>query len=365
MENKIRKILQKKSPIKAKEIAKELSSDKKRVNKILYIEQDIFSKNSNDEWSLNELCVDLPSRWTTAKDFEKALKKSGCPLNSNIKTIRFVVPENCYLMLEASARLLALSNQLIEHDKFVVLDFSASKGTLNFLNRNGVLKQLDKAVDVLPRRPKAHAADLYKGNSISLLELRPIDPRTPDRTIPEELSNVFVKHAGKRYFLIGFTIFTELWANVCNHSKTPSSGFAAVQKYEGSRPHIQTVVSDSGIGIIEALKPIFEEKYPILFKKFDLEDQKSGLRLIKYMLENGGITSRDTEDGDGGDGLSRSQEIAVKYSATLSIRQENSELILVYKNGKIDKEQLNIHLPTIHGTHVCFDFIIDPTPFSG
>ena len=324
-------------PMKARELAKQLGTDKKTLNHILYGRDDTFVCNTNYEWSLieeHEIKVVFGKRWVNGASFEETLIECGCLLTSNCNQFRIIIQNRSFIFLEASARLLALSNQMAEIGKSVTIDFSDNNNVYHFLNRNGFLDHLDKRINVVPRRPRKSSAQELEGKNNTLFEIRSFAPENKDDKIPIQLTKLFEEHAGPQYYHAAFTIIAELYKNVCDHSKTPTPGLVALQSYQGARtPHIQTVVSDSGVGIIGALKPILKKRYPDLAEEFDLKDQKSSLKLIRKIFEEGKITSRRKELGGGGTGLMSSRNHAKKFNARISIRQATSELTLSYLEG--------------------------------
>jgi len=362
MKSKIEKELFKTPLLKARQIAKAIGEERSAVNACLYEHPELFIKNETHHWSLlqgSELKVEFSAGWVNASLFEKKLKQAGCPISSPCTEIAFVMPHDCSILLEASARMLALCNQLVEIPKQVTLDFTGNLGTLTFLSRCGFIDRLDNDVIILPERPRISRSKLYFGNSNNLIEIREISLKAPDDSIPEQLETAFVRMAGEQYRDATFTIFSELYNNVCHHSQSHIPGFAALQVYKGRTQHIQTVVSDNGIGIAASLIPILKERYPKLAKKYDLTKQKDGLRLIKKMVEEGQITSRPKEEGDGGLGLFVTHEKATKFDAKYSVRQETSELLLAYKGGILARCIFRTDMPIIHGTQVCIDFTLD------
>jgi len=76
--------------------------------------------------------------------------------------------------------------------------------------------------------------------------------------------------------------------NVSEHSETPLQGFTALQKYGGRRKHIQTVVSDSGLGIAVTLKPSLMAHYPSLYKLHNSDD--FDLQLVTAVSTEGEIS---------------------------------------------------------------------------
>lgn len=362
--NDVIDILQKNAGLKAREIAKKLSMDKTVLNSILYGNNELFTCDDSYRWFLKEkekVIIPLAENtWVDSGDFENSLKKAGCLLSSPYQSFEFIVTKDCKILLDAASRLLALCNQLVENNKKVKINFLPCDSTRTYLDRIGFMQQLDKRVIVLPERPSISAATTYKGNSDAVVEFGEIHPDHPDETIPKMLKNQFVLHAGEHYSDAAFTIFSELFGNVCEHSNTPIPGFAALQKYNKPSPHIQTVVSDSGDGIVGTLRPILAKHYPKLAAKYCFDDPMSEVLLLKEVLEQGRITQTGCAKITGrGLGLKRSQEYAVQYNANISVRQETFELNLLYRSGKLMDWHFTVSMPKIMGTHVCFDFILD------
>ncbi|MCZ8500021.1 hypothetical protein O9929_28255 [Vibrio lentus] len=61
-------------------------------------------------------------------------------------------------------------------------------------------------------------------------------------------------------------MISELWQRSIT-SKSPIDGFAALQVYSKTN-RIQTVISDSGVGIANSLRLVLKERYPELYEEF-------------------------------------------------------------------------------------------------
>lgn len=361
MQKKIEKVLRDTPRIKAKEIARQIAVGRTEVNSFLYENLDIFQKDENHCWSIigDELRIELAANcWVDCQSFERTLTAVESPLDSNAKSIIVVVPEDCKLLLEASARLMALLNQLAHKGKTITIDFTQCYATLKFLDRIGFFDHLDMKVVVLPHRPETSAASIYKGNNNVLVEFGAIDPIHPDETIPKQLKESFVSQAGSKYSQAAFTVITELFGNVRDHSKSPIPGFVALQSYKhGKQPHIQTVISDSGKGIIGTLIPILEKKYPKLFSEISKAKAPAAKLLLEKVFTMGEISQSDDEGR--GLGLKSSSDAASKFDATILVRQENCEARFVYRGGLLRKFEFDGDRARILGTHICFDFLLD------
>ncbi|OEZ65344.1 hypothetical protein JAB5_13450 [Janthinobacterium sp. HH103] len=355
----IQEILRKTPKLMAKNLAEKLKSDKTAINKILYANNKLFIVNSKFQWSLvddKELVIEFQEcLWMSAEIFEESI--SGLEiLDGNNSDIKFVLSKDCKILLEALARLLALCNQLNSLGKKVIIDFNNCKKTVSYFNRIGFFDKLDKEINIQPYRPKSSKAEAYAGNNNNVVELRSIDPINPDRTIPESLKNSFESCAGPNYSQAAFTILSELFGNVQEHSNLQVSGFAGLQNYSGKFPHIQTVISDSGLGIVGTLMPVLGKKYPKLLEKINSSKIDARVALLQEVFSLGGFSKSD-DDGRGL-GLKVSAGIANKFKAKISVRQETFELKINYVDGEI-KFSHSLNLSRILGTHICFDFLLD------
>ncbi|MBI4937871.1 MAG: ATP-binding protein [Nitrosomonadales bacterium] len=362
MKNEIEKLLRESPSMKAKDIAKKLQLDKSTVNSFLHAHPEHFKQDENFCWSLNysELRIVFPADcWVDCTLFERILSETGSPISSHANSIIFVISDGCALMLEAIARLMALSNQLAYYGKQVTIDFTHSTSTLTYLDRLGFFDHLIQQVNVLPNRPEISAATTYRGNSENLVEIGAIDPASPDESIPKQLKESFVSHAGNKYSIPAFTVLSELFGNVLDHSESPIPGFVALQFYKkhGKHPaHIQTVISDSGKGIIGTLEPVLAKKYPELFKEITESESPAEKMLLQKVFTQGEISQ--TGDKGRGLGLKRSFDEASKFCANIIVRQENCEARILYRNGKLKDFRYEEKMPRILGTHICFDFFL-------
>lgn len=359
MKHNIEQILKITPGLKGREIAKKIGTDKKSVNSFLHAHTDDFIQDNNYGWSLvkpTELRIEFEgNQWLDCNSFETSLGLLDSPLDSKCDVVIFVVLEKCNILLDTAARLLALCNQLVPAGKAVTIDFSDSQPTLTYFDRIGFLDHLDKNVTVLPERPTFSKALRYKGNSEAVVEFGTVDPKKTDKELVNQLTNCFVQQSDSRYEMAAFTVFSELIGNVSEHSETPIQGFAAFQMYSGGRrKHIQTVVSDSGLGIAATLKPSLMEHYPTLHKLHNSDD--FDIQLVTAVLTKGNIS----RFGSGrGLGFKSSREQTVKFDARLSVRQETFSIDIEYKNGDIAHIDKQTELVKICGTHLCFDFFVD------
>lgn len=358
MLDEIYKILSKDFPLKAKEIAKQMNIPRKDVNSFLYQNLDHFVCDEEYRWAVKsaEYEVIFYGGWVDCNSFEKSLSEVGSPLEMNVSFVKFILPAKCCFLLDASSRFLALCNQLASRGVSVVIDFQDCMQTLHFFNRIGFIDQLVDDVSVLPSRPKESTAITYKGNSERVVEFGQIDPGKINKELANQLTDCFVGLAEQKYETAAFTIFSELIGNVKEHSHAPLPGFAALQAYKGKRHHIQTVVSDSGLGIAHTLRPSLQQHHRSLFKMFSAENLDSDIGLVKSAMSKGEISRY----GEGrGLGFKSSREQAVKFDASFSVRQKYFSLEFIFERGKLIKVIEKRNLIKIEGTHICFDFQID------
>ena len=355
MLEEITEILRLNQPLKAREIAKHLGEDRSAISAFLHRHTDVFVQDGEYQWSLiqpSELVIEFPeTSWLTTEQFETALCSVVSPLESAQSSIIFEFAPKTSLLLDAMARLLALCNQLVEVGKSVTLDFSNCKPTSSYLNRIGFFDHLAGKVSVLPTRPKTSLASAHKGGNAGVVELAPINMDLRDDEIPRRLQRSFEQCAGSTYTVRVLTILGELFDNVHEHSESPIPGFAALQLYKkGSRPHIRTVFSDSGIGIVGSLQPTLS---PTMRRVLGQSGKNLGVALIEYIFSHGQL-SRVQEDGRGL-GLKRAGDFANKFNASITVRQEMFEVTIHYRAGVLDFQH-RLNLQKMRGTHICFNF---------
>ena len=352
MHERLRQLVSQSPGLKAKAIARQLGQQRSDINALLHKYNKDFVQDEDFCWHVSEQAdhlIEFQPGWTDASMFEKSLKDFGSPLDCEINTLKFSIPSGCKLLLEAGVRLLALCNQLSSSGKNVVVDFSDCKSTLSYFDRIGFFEHLNEQVTVLPRRPVTSKAYLFRGNSSAMVEFGAITIGVGYKDLVNRLSNIFVLQSNERYEVAASTVFSELIGNINDHSRASVPGFAALQKYNGRRTHIQTVVSDSGDGIAATLKPTVGENYPQLANLSDME-------LVKEVLMKGEISRHGAGNGLG---FKSSREQTIKFNARLSVRQVNFSFTVEYKNGSISDMRENSELARIDGTHVCFDFFVD------
>lgn len=356
MLDQIKAFLKKNPCSKAKTIAAKLRLDRSEVNQLLHTHKQTFLQDESYQWSLLPTATRvefLGKDWLVAKNFEDALKGTSL-LNSDASSVVLVLKNEAKPMLDFLARLLALSNQLVDSSKSVTLDFEESKSALSYLDRIGFFDVLNPSIDVLPKRPAGTRAKEFKGNNVGVIEFRSIDPKLPDEDIPRLLQKSFVGCAGKSYTQPAFTMLSELFGNVIEHSGTVLPGFAGLQFYRGSGK-IQVVISDNGHGIVGTLGAVVPEKYP------EVDDlmrtaKHAGVALLTEVFKKGSLSQVDSKGR--GIGIYRSGTIAKRFSARVSVRQTDFELHIQHQNDNVEFRS-RTGLSQLHGTHICFEFMLD------
>jgi hypothetical protein len=359
MKEGIDRLLSDNSLLMAKDIAKALGITRKEVNSYLHSHQDNYEKDAEFRWRLIEtqqITLTLPTGWVTGDTFEEILQEAGDILNGPYRRIDFVFSSRCKTMIDCIARMLALMNQMAHRGKLVTVNFADAGRTLTYLNRAGFFDLLASNVAVVPGRPSVSAAKRLQGKSDTLVEFGSVDPHAANDDIIEQLTNKFVQQSSTDYRVAALTVFGELIGNVFEHSGTPLAGFAGLQKYSGLRNHIQTVVSDSGVGIARTLRPALKTHYPSLYKQFGESSLESDMGLVAAAMSKGEISRFG---GARGLGFKSSREQAVKFNAQFSVRQEQFCLKFEFREGQLISVTNKTGLSNLLGTHICFDFYLD------
>lgn len=304
-----------------------------------------------------EATVRFPASWTGSGAFEKALAAANMSPHANAcHAVRFVVTSGCLLMVDATVKLLSCANQLCDMTKRVTLEFEDGEaGTMGYLNRLGFFDHLDDAAVVRPSRPAVSAAAVYGGANAGLVEVRALSAANLEGALPGHLADCLADAAGvtgtrkSQLSQAAFTVFSELIQNVYRHSETKLDGYAALQYYRRGRK-VTVAVSDSGLGIMQTLRPGLKAHFPLLAAKSDAD-------LLVEMVTSG--VSRYGPDN--GCGIRQCARNALALRAAMEIRMPMSRAVF---SPSADKRYLGIatfddQLPLIWGTHVSLDFRLD------
>ena len=302
---------------------------------------------------VEESMIEFPREWIDGSKFEQILRRGPAPHECHEIGFRF--PAGSKIMIDAAVRLLSLSNQLDRCTKRVSLRFDeVESGAMGYLNRMGFFDHLAKGIQVHPERPSYSGAQVYAGANAHLVEIARIHPQNRDDDLPTRLMTALVNGCSHRSDAqqlgqAAWTIFAELIDNIFSHSQTSLDGYAALQVY--SRGNKVTVaVSDSGLGIMETLRPALSSNFPALTSLSDIE-------LLVEIFRQG--VSR--HGADRGCGLKGSAAKAMKYRADLDVRLPQIRVLLTPGAGVYRPNTAYCYdsLPLIWGTHICFKFRLD------
>jgi hypothetical protein len=296
--------------------------------------------------------VRFPARWINASTFETALRNSCGPHDGGTFEVSFEFPTNCKVMVDVAIRLLSLVNQLVSSTRRVRLHFEEGEaGTMGYLNRMGFFDHLAAEIEVLPARPTYSTAEIHRGGNQALVEIARINKDARDEELPTRLTNALMRSCGRRPDArelegAAWTIFAELIDNIFAHSCTRLDGYAALQVYSGGN-RLLVAVSDSGLGIMETLRPSLRTEFP---KLVDLSDTDLLVRVFRQGLSRHGA--------DRGCGLKGSAAKAIKFEANLDVRLPNKRVLLTPARGIYQPNRAYCYerLPLIWGTHIAFAF---------
>lgn len=274
------------------------------------------------------------------------------PHDTNIFEVVFRFPINCKIMVDAAIRLLSLVNQLRSSARRVRLDFEeGASGTMGYLNRMGFFDHLDRDVEVLPQWPLYSAAELHRGGNRTLVEIARINKDARDTELPTRLTNALMQSCGDRADAealegAAWLIFSELIDNIFSHSRTRVDGYAALQVYSGGN-RLSVAVSDSGLGIMETLRPALRTESPRLH---GLSDTDLLVEIFRQGISRHG--------SDRGCGLKGCAGKAIKFNANLDVRLPRQRVLLTPAQGIYQPNTAHCYegLPVMWGTHIAFGF---------
>ncbi len=255
-------------------------------------------------------------------------------------------------MVDSAVRLLSLANQLVSTTKSVRLDFAeGDAGTMGYLNRIGFFDHLDENIEVLPQRPAYSMADIHRGGNATLVEIARINKDARDENLPDRLTEALMRSCrnrpdAKELEGAAWLIFCELIDNVFAHSKTRLDGYATLQVYPGGNK-LSVAVSDSGLGIMQTIRPAMSTEYPRLAH---LSDTDLLVEIFRQGLSRHGP--------DRGCGLKGSAAKAIKFDATLDVRLPNQRVLLQPSRGAYEPNMAYCSegLPLLWGTHISYGF---------
>lgn len=296
--------------------------------------------------------INFPALWIDASRFETALRNSCGPHDRETHEVTLQFPVGCKIMVEAAIRILSLANQLSHSTRRVTLNFDEGEaGTMGYLNRMGFFDHLHPEVEVTPSRPWLSGAAMHRGSNNMLVEIARISKDTRDADLPTRLSDVVSNACANRADVeelngAAWLIFAELIQNIFAHSQTPLDGYAALQVYSGGN-RLSVAVSDSGLGIMDTLRPSLQKESPRLAALSDID------LLVEVFRE--GVSRHGADRGCGLKGCAAK---AIKFNATLDVRLPNQRVLLRPARGSYEPNTAYCHdgLPLLWGTHIAFGF---------
>ena len=201
------------------------------------------------------------------------------------------------------------------------------------------------------RGPHTLRRKSHRGGNQALVEIARINKDARDEELPTRLTAALMRSCGNRpdaQELEGaaWTIFAELIDNIFAHSRTPLDGYAALQVYSGG-DRLSVAVSDSGLGIMETLRPSLSTEFPGLV---GLSDTDLLVEVFRQGLSRHG--------SDRGCGLKGSAAKAIKFNGDLDVRLPNQRVLLTPAQGTYRPNTAYRYekLPLIWGTHIAFSF---------
>ena len=255
-------------------------------------------------------------------------------------------------MVDGAIRLLSLANQIAFTTRHARLNFEeGTAGTMGYLNRMGFFDHLHPDVEVTPARPKYSAAKVHRGGNSMLVEIARINKDVRDVDLPSRLTDAITHACASRADVseltgAAWTIFAELIDNIFAHSATQLDGYAALQVYSGGN-RLSVAVSDSGLGIMQTLRPSLRTEFPRLA---NLSDTEVLVEVFRQGLSRHGA--------DRGCGLKGCAAKAIKFKASLDLRLPNQRVLLTPARGAYEPNTAHCyeHLPLMWGTHIAFAF---------
>lgn len=260
------------------------------------------------------------------------------------KSVHFEILPRTKILIDAAVIFLSLINQLSAEGMKITIDFqSEDSEVMGYFNRMGFFDHLDPSVTILPAKPLFSGAQLYSGYNKGLVEIARINPLDYDEQLPSRLADV-LETKNKKLGKASFSIFAELIDNVIGHSSTKLNAFAALQTY---RTGIKVIVSDSGSGLLETLRPELPRKYR----------KTSDIDLIIEAFEKG--LSRYGNKSGRGCGLTICARKAKQFNGKLQVRLADTRVNLVPSDDTYTHDIAYCYdaLLPIKGTHIAFDFL--------
>jgi len=258
-------------------------------------------------------------------------------------SICFEILPGSKILIDAAVIFLSLINQLSAEGKSITIDFQDEVSeVMGYFNRMGFFDHIDSHITILPAKPLFSGAQLFNKTNRGLVEIVRIDN---DNDLPGRLADA-LETKDKKLGKAAFTIFGELIDNVLGHSSTKLNAFAALQTYKNG---IMVIVSDSGKGMLETLRPKLPKKYKLA----------SDIEIVIDAFEKG--LSRHGSRSGRGCGLTTCAKKAKQFHGKLHVRLADTRVNLVPSDDVYahDTAYCFQELLPIKGTHIAFDFVVD------
>lgn len=299
----------------------------------------------------SECTLFLPTGWINPRKFEDALLRCGDALGTSFMNVVVRIATGTKMTIDVILRVLSFCNQVVTMTKRLVLIFEGGHEDTGYLDRMGFFEHLQSSVEVSPRRPIFSRAAIHRGGNATLVEIERFSGTAPaDVSLINRLGTAAQRSCATRSDVTQIynsvsKIFSELINNVSEHSKSPLDGYAALQRYERGN-EVRIAVSDSGIGILESLRPA-------LAAKSDPAANLNDMDLLVEMFRKG-ISRLD--DQDRGNGLMVSAHHAIRFKANLDIRLPRQRTLLKPANDQYSQNMAysTAQLPLLWGTHLSF-----------
>ena len=293
----------------------------------------------------------LDGRFCDPAKFEHSYSQSPDPFHDNVSEVHIIIGERASFLINAILRLLCLCNQLARLGKQVTLEFkyTGKNSAYSYFNRCGFFEQLNPDLVVAPCRPEQSLAELLRGQSESLMEIKTIRPsnneRAYNRMIPHEVTAlVRAQLQGSFSSLVDDlqTILSETCGNIPEHSSSTEVGYVLLQRYNKSGT-IFVAISDNGVGLLNSLREGMRARGS---NDYRLNDDELILKVIREGLSR-------LDDPGRGTGLPRVAELSIKYNVTMHLRLENLDAELVPDGNEYSAiASFNKPLNTLKGTHI-------------
>jgi len=287
--------------------------------------------------------VTFPEMWINSHKLEEVLWRAKASIQDG-KHVHFEILPNTKILIDAAVIFLSLINQLAADGKLVSIDFGIEDSVvMGYLNRMGFFDHLDSRIIILPAPPNFSAAQVYNKSNPTLVEIVNINPHENNDELPGRLADVF-QAKDKKLGKAAFTIFGELIDNVIGHSSSTINAYAALQSYKSGAI---VIVSDSGSGLLETLRPRLPKRYA----------QASDVDILVEAFDKG--LSRHRRKSGRGCGLTTCARKAKQFHGKLLVRLADTRVNLIPSDDAYtpDTAQCYDNLLPIKGTHIAFDFI--------